>query len=70
MKININSKPQQISGKAARTIRNQPGYRALKTMALIRTVKGGVRLYTEISGRYMDASLQEIPLSDLPGINI
>jgi hypothetical protein len=72
MKITINSKTVNLTGKAAATVRNQPGYHATpkEDYALSRTAKGGIRLYAWISGNWTDASLNDIPVSDLPGVKI
>jgi len=48
-------------GKAVKILRSQSGYRLGRDMGVRRTVKGGYRLYVVVGGRYMDASLEDLP---------
>jgi hypothetical protein len=40
--------------------RQQPGYRSGCACNWRQTMYGGIRLYTEIGGRWMDASLEDV----------
>jgi len=56
----------RIMGRAcAKIIKDQPGYRRGQTMAIHKTTAGlgAYRLFTLVSGRWMDASLQDLPIS-------
>jgi hypothetical protein len=46
--------------KAASIIREQPGYRRGEVMAVLPAKSGGRRLYVDVQGQWMDASLQDI----------
>lgn len=51
----------QLPAGDAKIIRSQPGYRDGEPMMLAQTKSGGIRLYVLVSGRWMDASLEDIP---------
>ena len=46
---------------AKKVLLAQPGYHKGRDMGVRRTVKGGYRLYVVVGGRYMDASLSDLP---------
>jgi len=39
---------------------DQPGYRRGENMRFAKSAVGGVRLYVDIAGRWMDGSLQDL----------
>jgi len=46
---------------AAPIVRSQPGYRRGVLMSVNRTACGGWRLFADVLGRWMDASLEDLP---------
>lgn len=51
---------RSMGAAAAKIISQQPGYARGKRMAVLPCKSGGRRLYVEISGKWMDASLENI----------
>ena len=49
-----------IARSTARVIGAQAGYRVNSEMAISKAKTGGYRLYTRVSGQWMDASLEDI----------
>ena len=47
--------------KAKKVLLAQPGYHKGRAMGVRRTVQGGFRLFVVVAGRYMDASLSDLP---------
>ena len=46
---------------AKKVLLAQPGYHKGRAMGVRRTVQGGFRLFVVVAGRYMDASLSDLP---------
>ena len=51
-----------VSRTTARMIASQPGYRRGERMSILKT-KGGYRLYCEVGGKWMDASLNDLEVT-------
>ena len=62
MKKMVNGVMENLTGKAAEVVKDQPGYSADKdgVYMLAKAKTGGIRLYKRIEGKWMDASLDDI----------
>ena len=49
-----------LSRKMARIITGQPGYQSGNNMVIRQARDGSVRLYVQVAGTYMDASLHDM----------
>ncbi len=50
-----------MGSDCAKIISRQPGYRRGQTMSIFKTTGGAYRLYAFINGKWMDASLYDLP---------
>jgi hypothetical protein len=59
--IQFKGEPMECKGELSQIIRKQPGYRGPKEEYMLsKTKTGGIRLYCAVSGKWMDASLEDI----------